>query len=76
MRMNDLNKMTIEQIIRLPFFYSLHKDMPNHKEYTFQAYWKITLKCNRVTATGQWELLGEVQDSEYIIRYKIIEFAA
>lgn len=73
MKIKDLDKLTIEQIIRLPFFHTLEKDFPTKDSISTETYWKITLRCNKTTASG-WALLDEFSDNEYIVRYKIIDF--
>lgn len=70
MTMKDLDSMEIEKIIRLPFFYSLEKDGPNPST----RMWKITFRCNKVLSIGLWGLLDIESESEYIVRYKIIDF--
>ncbi len=64
--MKDLDNMHIEQIIRLPFFYSLKKAPNNH--------WEIVFKCNRISGNGKWLLLDLESDEEFITLYKLIEF--
>jgi len=74
--MKDIDNMTIEQIIRLPFFHALEKEMPTGKGLSISKWWKITLRCNKVTSTGHWCLLNEVFDSEYVVRYKLVDFSS
>lgn len=73
MRMKDLDLMSVEQLIRLPFFYSLKVSTKNDGIAISSKYWLITFKCNRVTENGGWSLLDAVSDSEYITRYRIID---
>lgn len=72
--MNDLDKMTIEEIIRQPFFHSLEKQPPNAKEKDLIWYWKIVFRCNRFLPNGQYQLLDIIVDHEFVVRYKIIDF--
>jgi len=67
-KMKDLDLLSIEQVIRLPFFYSLEKDGNRTKM------WKITFRCNKALSDGRWQLLDEISNNEYIVRYKIIDF--
>ena len=68
MKMKDLDSLTIEQIIRLPYFYSLEKDGNR------TMMWKITFRCNKAISDGRWQLLDEISDKEHMVRYKIIDF--
>lgn len=70
MKMKDLDSMPIEEIIRLPFFYMLEKDGPNPST----RLWKITLRCNKVLSIGEYGLLDLISESEFVVRYKIIDF--
>lgn len=74
MKIKDLDSMDIEKIIRLPFFHSLEKNIPNAKKGEVNTMWKITFRCNRLLAEGLWGLLDYESESEYIIRYKLIDF--
>lgn len=69
MRIKDLDNLHIEDIIRLPFFYSLEK-----VSKTVTKHWKITFKCNKITTDGNWALLDEIFDTEFVVRYKMMEF--
>jgi hypothetical protein len=69
MKMKDLDSMEIEKIIRLPFFYSLEKDGPN----PVTRMWKITFRCNKVLSIGLWGLLDAESETEFIVRYKVID---
>lgn len=69
MKMKDLDSMSVESIIRLPFFFSLERGTNN----TVSPCWKITFMCNKTTASG-WQLLDEFFDTEFVVRYKIIDF--
>lgn len=74
MKMKDIDNMTIESIIRLPFFHSLEKSFPEAKPLHTDTYWKITFKCNKLTPSGQWQLLDQFFDNEFVVRYKLIDF--
>ncbi len=74
MQMKDLDKLSIEQIIRLPFFHSLEKNIPDPKNGEVNIMWKITFRCNKVLYIGRWGLLDEESDNEYMVRYKLIDF--
>lgn len=69
-KMKHLDNLHIEQIIRLPFFYSLKKS----KLQDGALHWEVVFKCNKITASGQWALLDFESDTEFITRYKLIEF--
>lgn len=73
-KMKDLDSMTIEQIIHLPFFRSLEKELPAKGEVNTDKHWKITFHCNRKLSTGEYQLLDLISDKEYIVRYKLIDF--
>ena len=68
--LKDLDSLSIEQIIRLPFFHSLEKDGPNPVTRML----KITFRCNKVLSIGLWGLLDIESETEFIVRYKIIDF--
>lgn len=70
MKMKQLDTMSVDQLIKLPFFQSLERDIMGANTHC----WKITFRCNRVTADGGWQLLDELSDKECIVRYKIIDF--
>jgi hypothetical protein len=73
--MRQLDLLGIEDIIRLPYFHSLEKEICNPKEgYGDNKYWKITFRCHRIVANGQWQLLDTLSDKEYITKYKLVEF--
>lgn len=74
MKLKDLDSMGIEQLIRLPFFHSLEKSVPNAQRGEVNTMWKITFRCNRVLADGLWGLMDAESESEYMIRYKLIDF--
>lgn len=71
--MKDLDLMDIDQLIRLPFFYSLKVSSKNDGIAVSSRFWEIKFKCNRVTSDGGWSLLDAVSESEYITRYRIID---
>jgi hypothetical protein len=70
MKMKDLDSMSIEEVIRLPFFYMLEKDGPNPRT----RMWKITFRCNKCLSIGEYGLLDLISESEFVVRYKIIDF--
>lgn len=70
MRMKDLDSMPIEKIIHLPFFYSLEKDIMG----VDSKCWKITFRCTKILRIGLYGLLDAESESEYIVRYKLIDF--
>jgi hypothetical protein len=70
MKMKDIDTMSVDQIIRLPFFFSLERDVMGSNTQC----WKITFRCNKLTAEGGWQLLDELSDKEHMVRYKIIDF--
>lgn len=72
MKMKDLDLMSIEQLIRLPFFHALQRHMPG-TDKNVTEYWKITFKCNRMTANGEWQLLDHIYETEYIQLLKLKE---
>lgn len=72
--MADLDKLGIEGIIRLPFFYSLEKTRPNFELHESGIMWKITFRCNKILGNGMYGLLDESFESELVVRYKTIEF--
>lgn len=74
MKFKDLDSLDIEQIIKLPFFYTLEKSMPNVKDGEVNTMWKITFRCNKILADGVWGLLDHESDSEFVVRYKLINF--
>lgn len=74
MKMKDLDSMNIEDIIRLPFFVALEKELPNRDSISTDKYWKITFRCNKVLSIGLWGLLDAESESEYMVRYKLIDF--
>lgn len=74
MKMKDLDSMDVEKIIRLPFFHSLEKSIPNAQKGEVNTLWKITFRCNRILAEGLWGLLDHESETEYVIRYKLIDF--
>jgi hypothetical protein len=71
--MKDLDLMPIEQIIRLPFFYSLKTSNNDDGIAKSSKFWEIKFKCNRVTVDGEWSLLDTLSESEYITRFRIID---
>lgn len=73
-KMKDLDSMTIEQIIQLPFFRSLEKELPALGEVNTDKHWKITFHCNRKLSAGEYQLLDLISDKEYIVRYKLVDF--
>lgn len=73
-KMKDLDSMTIEQIIQLPFFRSLEKELPTPGEVNTDKHWKITFHCNRRLPSGEYQLLDLISDKEYIVRYKLVDF--
>lgn len=73
MKMKDLDSMSVEELIRLPFFHSLERDLPDAGMGKTSTMWKITFMCNKTTPKG-WQLLDELSDKEYIVRYKLIDF--
>jgi hypothetical protein len=73
-RMSDLDKLSIEQIIQLPFFLKLEKTQPNLEKFDSAIMWKITFRCNRLLGDGMYGLLDESFESELVVRFKIIEF--
>lgn len=73
-RMGDIDNMDIEAIIRLPFFHSLEKEVPDTKLLRTTTMWKITFRCNKITVMGTWSLLDMESENEFIVRYKTIEF--
>lgn len=68
--MKDIDIMPIEKIIHLPFFYSLEKDGPNPAT----RMWRITFHCNKPLPDSRWQLLDEISDNVYIVRYKLVDF--
>jgi hypothetical protein len=74
MRMKDVEMMPIESIIRLPFFFSLERQLPDIKGVNLDSWWKIVFHCNKVTNEGNWCLLDIISDSEYVVRYKLMDF--
>jgi len=70
MKMKDIDSMSIEDIIRLPFFYMLEKDGSNPST----RMWKVTFRCNKVLSIGEYGLLDLISESEFIVKYKIIDF--
>ncbi len=66
--------MSIEQIIHLSFFLRLEKTVPDFEKNDSAIMWKITFRCNRVLGDGMYGLLDESFESEFVVRYKIIEF--
>lgn len=71
--MKDLDKLSIEQIIRLPFFFSLRVTKPNLARLETAIYWEIIFKCNKVDSEGNWKLLDYESETEYFVRYKLVE---
>jgi hypothetical protein len=74
MKMKDLDDVAIEDIIRLPFFHSLEKEFPKKDSLSTDKHWKITFRCNKVLPNGLYGLLDAESESEYIVRYKLIDF--
>lgn len=74
MKMKDLDSLSIEEIIKLPFFRSLEKELPTSKSLNTDRRWKITFHCNKRLPTGEFQLLDLISDTEYIIRYRLIDF--
>lgn len=74
MKMKDLDGLSIEDIIRLPFFHSLEKYNPDAGKGELTTQWKITFRCNKVIYDGKWGLLDHESEAEFVIRYKIIDF--
>lgn len=74
MKMKDLDSMPIETIIHLPFFHSLEKELPSSKSLNTDKHWKITFRCNKILSIGIWGLLDAESESEYMVRYKLIDF--
>lgn len=72
-KLKDVGDYSIEQIIKLPYFHSLERIMPNAKEGEITPMWRISFRCNKTTPDGRWQLLDEVSDNEYLIRYKLID---
>lgn len=72
--MKDLDSMPIEEIIWLPFFYSLEKHRPDAKKGETSEMWKITFRCNKVLSLALWGLLDAESETEYMVRYKLIDF--
>lgn len=50
--MKDLDALSIEEIIKLPFFRSLEKELPTSKSLNTDRHWKITFHCNKRLPTG------------------------
>ncbi len=71
-KMKHLDRMHIEELIKLPYFYSLKRSMPDAKKWQSTAYWEIIFKCNKITPDGRWQLLDEIFDTEFVTKYKII----
>lgn len=74
MKMKDLDSMSVENIIRQPFFHSLEKELPKSGSLSTDKYWKITFHCNRRLPTGEYQLLDFISENEFIVRYKLIDF--
>lgn len=74
MKMKDLDSMDIEQIIRLPFFYSLKKSDDPVGMANSTKMWEITFRCNKIFPNGKHGLLDAESESEYMVRYKLIDF--
>lgn len=70
----ELDVLMIDDIIRLPYFYSLEKMGPNAERIEIVPQWKITFVCPRIIADGVWGLLDEQYNTPFIVRYKLIEF--
>lgn len=73
MKMKDLDLMPIEQIIRLPFFYSLKISSDPKGIVGSSRFWEIKFRCNRMGDNGEWCLFDTPSDTEYITRYRIID---
>lgn len=71
----DLDKLSIEQIIQLPFFYRLTRIKPDPTIHDTVECWEIVFRCNRFLGQGMYELMDEQSESGYIVRYKLIDFA-
>jgi hypothetical protein len=74
MKMKNLDEMRIEDIIRLPFFHSLEKEFPKKDSLSTDKHWKITFRCNKVLPNGLYCLLDFESQTEYVVRYKLIDF--
>lgn len=67
----DLSLLTIEDLIRLPYFYQLKRMDIKPKEGDLTPHWEVTFMCNKVTETG-WALFDQPSDTPMITLFRIM----